>query len=96
MYWGKKNMKIEKIKNVIVLMNNEEEIERYDLQKEINFSGLMKKLLSSNLHEKFILEPYNKKDYSTIENNLISLILEILDKYNSKVDEFETFISNNE
>ena len=86
-------MKIEKRNETLVLSNDGVDIETYELQKEINFSGLMKMLLSNNLQKKFVLDPYEKTDFNDIENNLISTISEILDKYNEKVDELQSYIT---
>lgn len=87
-------MEIIKIDKKIQLKDDSDLIEEYDFQDTINFEKLIKKLLSNNLKQKYIIE--NKiEGMSDEEENLVQLITEIINDYNDKVDEYNNFIEKN-
>ncbi|MDY2887958.1 MAG: hypothetical protein SOU19_00145, partial [Candidatus Caccosoma sp.] len=69
-------------------------IEKYSFNAEINFSGLFNYLLSLNLSTKIELI-INDALFSDEEKNLINLINKIIDSYNEKVDELKQFMEEN-
>ncbi|MCX4364395.1 MAG: hypothetical protein OSJ70_01290 [Bacilli bacterium] len=83
---------IRKEKNVI-LMSEKSEIESYSFDKEINFSGLINFLLNQNLSKQIEIND-TLNDKSEAEENLINIIFELVDDYNSKVKEMKEFVDN--
>lgn len=77
-----------------IVIKDSSEIESYDFDSEINFKKLVNYLLKKNLSEKVDLNVC-VDDLSEAEENLINLIKKIIDDYNDKVDEFETFKAEN-
>lgn len=65
-------------------------IEEYDFESEINFSKLVEYLLNQNLETK-IIHNIQLDGLEESEKVLYSFIKELIDEYNSKVDEFEYF-----
>ncbi len=86
-------MEIFRDKDTIVL-KEQDIIEKYSLNSEINFKGLINYLLKFNLSKKFKLD--NKIDDMTdTEKNLVKLIENIINDYNEKVDELIKFKNDN-
>ena len=85
-------MIIDRIENEIVLKEQEKIVEKYNFEKEINFEELTKTLLKKNLSETINLED-NIKEKEEKEENLIKLIRSIINDYNQKVEEYNTFIA---
>ena len=85
-----KNMEIIKKNEAIQLVENQKIIEEYKFDNEINFSKLMEYLLSLNLSKKITLDDKvsNKK---LEEENLLKIITNIINDYNNKTEELETF-----
>lgn len=79
----------------IVLMANNDEIERYNFSQEINFRKFIEYLLSFNLSAKIEIND-EVEAKSEHEENLIKLINDIKDDYNAKVEELEKFKKENE
>lgn len=79
----------------IVLMANNDEIERYNFSQEINFRKFIEYLLSFNLSTKIEIND-EVEAKSEHEENLIKLINDIKDDYNAKVEELEKFKKENE
>lgn len=85
-------IKIVKEENSISIKNIDANIETYNFVNGINFSELVKFLLNKNLAEKVeIKDMIDEKNEAEI--NLIKIINEIVNEYNSKVDEYTTFIN---
>lgn len=84
-------IKIVKEENSISIKNIDANIETYNFVNEINFSELVKFLLNKNLAENEIKDMIDEKNEAEI--NLIKIINEIVNEYNSKVDEYTTFIN---
>lgn len=86
-------MEIFRDKDAIVL-KEQDIIEKYSLNSEINFKGLINYLLKFNLSKKFKLD--NKiNDMTDTEKNLVKLIESIINDYNEKVDELIKFKNDN-
>ncbi len=83
-------MEIIKKNEAIQLVENQKIIEEYKFDNEINFSKLMEYLLSLNLSKKITLDDKvsNKK---LEEENLLKIITNIINDYNNKTEELETF-----
>ena len=83
-------MEIIKKNKAIQLVENQKVIEEYKFDNEINFSKLMEYLLSLNLSKKITLDDKvsNKK---LEEENLLKIITNIINDYNNKTEELETF-----
>ena len=83
-------MEIIKKNEAIQLVENQKVIEEYKFDNEINFSKLMEYLLSLNLSKKITLDDKvsNKK---LEEENLLKIITNIINDYNNKTEELETF-----
>lgn len=83
-------MEIIKKNEAIQLVENQKVIEEYKFDNEINFSKLMEYLLSLNLSKKITLDDKvsNKK---LEEENLLIIITNIINDYNNKTEELETF-----
>jgi hypothetical protein len=87
---------MELIKNEEIIYLNDENtlIEKYDLNEEINFKGLVDYLLKKNLSSKVMLED-KVEEKTDSEENLIKLINSIINDYNDKVGELEKFKKEN-
>lgn len=86
-------MKITKNDETLILSNEGDVIEKYNLSDEINFKGLATYLLHLNLSNK--VEQINDfEELNENEKTLILIINEIIELYNKKVDELEVFNSS--
>lgn len=83
-------MEIIKKNEVIQLIENQKVIEEYKFDNEINFSKLMEYLLSLNLSKKITLDD-KVSDKKVEEENLLKIITNIINDYNNKTEELETF-----
>ena len=83
-------MEITKKDDIIQLIENQQIIEEYKFDNEINFSKLMEYLLSLNLSKEIKIEDkvLNKKKE---EENLIKIIINIVNDYNRKTEELKKF-----
>lgn len=86
-------MEIKRKNNNLVLFDNNVEIESYCKSSEINFKGLSEYLLTLNLSKK-ISKVNEIDDMEENEKTLLSLINQIIDIYNKKVDELTVFNDN--
>lgn len=81
--------------NICIFYNNNL-IEQYKLTEAIDFKELMKLLINDELSNKFQCIMEENLNPNDEETSLISIINNIIDEYNSKIDEFSTFISTME
>lgn len=86
-------MEIIKDNDKISLYNNEELVETYTFSSDIDFKQLINFLISKNLQEKYTIDK-EFDDKTPEEEGLISLIKDILSDYNKKVDDYKTFLKN--
>lgn len=85
-------MEIIKEQDNIKLYHDKNLIETYNFSKDIDFKELVKFLLNENLKSKYTI---NKEfDDKTPEEGLVSLIKDILNDYNTKVDEYNCFVKS--
>ena len=86
-------MEISRIEDNIVIKNGIDGniIESYSFDKEINFSGLTEYLLKQNLSKEIEL----KNNIADIQENLVNIINQIIESYNSKVKEYKKFLADN-
>ena len=87
-------MEIIKEKQQIILKDDDKIIEKYDLNEEINFKGLMTFLLEKNLSSRVDTQD-KTTDKTDAEENLIKLIQSVINDYNEKVEEFNKFKTEN-
>lgn len=87
---------IDKVNNDIVIYEEKDNyIESYSLEKTITFENLVKFLLNLNLEMKVTInEKCELPSLSSPEKELISIINNIVDDYNQKVEEFNLFKEN--
>ena len=88
-------MEISRIEDNIVIKNciDDNIIESYSFDKEINFSGLTEYLLKQNLSREIELKN-NIADIQEKEQNLFNIINQIIESYNSKVREYKKFLDD--
>lgn len=88
-------MEISRIEDNIVIKNGIDDniIESYSFDKEINFSGLTEYLLKQNLSKEIELKN-NIADIQEKEQNLVNIINQIIEGYNSKVREYKKFLDD--
>ena len=86
-----RNMKIIKEKDNIILKKENDVIEIYNFEQEINFEGFINYLLNLNLSEKIDIKN-EVEDPTETQQNLIKLLENIKDDYNKKVEEFDLFM----
>ena len=84
-------MKIIKEKDNIILKKENDVIEIYNFEQEINFEGFINYLLNLNLSEKIDIKN-EVEDPTENQQNLIKLLENIKDDYNKKVEEFDLFM----
>lgn len=88
-------MQLIKKENSIFLIDNNNEIEEYNFDTEINFSKYIEFLLSKNLSEQVEIEN-SIENPTEAEENLIKIINSIKNDYNSKVEELKKYIEEQE
>ena len=86
-------MKIIKEKDNIILKKENDVIEIYNFEQEINFEGFINYLLNLNLSEKIDIKN-EVEDPTETQQNLIKLLENIKDDYNKKVEEFDLFMKD--
>ena len=84
-------MKIIKEKDNIIQKKENDVIEIYNFEQEINFEGFINYLLNLNLSEKIDIKNEVEEPTET-QQNLIKLLENIKDDYNKKVEEFDLFM----
>ena len=88
-------MIIKRENNSIILYENDNLIEKYELGKEIDFSKLASFLLKKDFSNKVeLIDQVNEKVEQ--ENNIVDFIQKILDDYNKKVDIYKAYLSEHE
>lgn len=85
-------MEIVRDNGKVILKNNTEIVEEYNFKDNIDLKKLVELLLNDNLAHKFALED-KLDDKTTEEENLVSVIKDLIDDYNSKVAEYEEFVT---
>ena len=85
-------MEIVRENGKIILKNNSEVVEEYSFKDNIDLKKLVELLLKDNLTNKFILED-KLGDKAPEEENLVSVIKDLIDDYNGKVAEYEEFVT---
>lgn len=90
-------MEISRLGDIIIIKNiiDNNIIESYSFDKEINFSGLIEYLLKQNLAQEIKLKN-NITDIQEKEQNLFNIINKIITSYNSKVIEYKKFLNDYE
>lgn len=83
-------MEITKNGSKYQLMDSDLVIEEYDFESEINFKKLINYLLNKNLDSK-IENNIKIVDADEAEKVLYSIIKDLIDDYNMKVEEFDEF-----
>ena len=86
-------MEIIKEQATIKLSHDKNLIETYNFSKDIDFKELVKFLLNGNLQNKYTIEK-EFDDKTSEEEGLVSLIKDILNDYNTKVDEYNSFVKS--
>lgn len=84
-------MEIIKEQDDINLYNDKNLIETYNFSKDIDFKELVKFLLNENLKSKYTIDK-EFDDKTPEEEGLVTLIKDILNDYNTKVDEYNNFV----
>lgn len=84
-------LQVKKDENSLVIQNSKRKIERYNQFESIDFKELIKELIVLELQEKIELEIDNFTKNEQ-EEQLISLLSEIVNKYNERVDEYMEFL----
>ena len=84
-------MEIIKEQDDINLYNDKNLIETYNFSKDIDFKELVKFLLNENLKSKYTIDK-EFDDKTPEEEGLATLIKDILNDYNTKVDEYNSFV----
>ena len=84
-------MEIIKEQDNIKLYHDKNLIETYNFSKDIDFKELVKFLLNKNLKSKYTISK-EFDDKTPEEEGLVSLIKDILNDYNTKVDEYNNFV----
>ena len=84
-------MEIIKEQDDINLYNDKNLIETYNFSKDIDFKELVKFLLNENLKIKYTIDK-EFDDKTPEEEGLATLIKDILNDYNTKVDEYNNFV----
>lgn len=84
-------MEIIKEQDNINLYNDKNLIETYNFSKDIDFKELVKFLLNENLKCKYTIDK-EFDDKTPEEEGLVSLVKDILNDYNTRVDEYNGFV----
>lgn len=88
-------LKVIKKEDYLEILKNEESIETYKMTETIDFSLLMKDLISLELKEKIEFE-CDDSTFTEQDKTLYSLLCEIKENYNKNVDEFAIFKKDSE
>ncbi len=75
----------------IVLKHNLQIVEEYNFKENIDLKKFIEFLLKDNLTNEFTFED-KLEEKTTEEENLVSVIKGLIDDYNSKVQEFQKFV----
>lgn len=86
-------MEIVRENDKIVLKHNSEIVEEYNFKENIDLKKLVELLLKDNLTNKFSFED-KLGEKTTEEENLVSVVKGLISDYNSKVQEYEAFVAN--
>lgn len=84
-------LKIIKLEDSIEIKNGEDQIEQYKMTETIDFNKLMNFLIGLELSEKIDYDCDSSK-FDDQDKTLYSLLCDIKDNYNAKVDEYNTFV----
>ena len=85
-------VEIKRVHNNISVYYNNQLIEQYKLTEAIDFKGLMKLLIADELTNKFEYKIEDGLKLNDEEKTLISIIENIIDEYNGKINEFNEFV----
>ncbi len=85
-------VEIKRVHNNISVYYNNQLIEQYKLTEAIDFKGLMKLLIADELTNKFEYKIEDGLKLNDEEQTLISIIENIIDEYNGKINEFNEFV----
>ena len=85
-------VEIKRVHNNISDYYNNQLIEQYKLTEAIDFKGLMKLLIADELTNKFEYKIEDGLKLNDEEQTLISIIENIIDEYNGKINEFNEFV----
>lgn len=85
-------MEIVRKNGKIVLKHNLQIVEEYNFKENIDLKKFIEFLLKDNLTSEFTFED-KLEEKTTEEENLVSVIKELIDDYNKKVQEFQKFVS---
>ncbi|MDK2899307.1 MAG: hypothetical protein PWQ10_494 [Patescibacteria group bacterium] len=85
-------MEIVRESGKIILKNSDGIVEEYNFKDNIDLKKLVELLLGDNLTHTFTLKD-KLDDKTTEEENLVSVIKDLIDDYNSKVTEYGEFIA---
>lgn len=86
-------MEIKRMNNNISLYNENLLIEEYKLTEAIDFRSLMNFLIKDELSNKYKLICDEDLNLNEEEHGLISIIKTIIEEYNMKIDEFDSFVN---
>lgn len=84
-------MEIVRENGKIVLKHNLQIVEEYNFKENIDLKKFIEFLLKDNLTNEFTFED-KLEEKTTEEENLVSVIKGLIDDYNSKVQEFQKFV----
>lgn len=84
-------MEIVRENGKIVLKHNLQIVEEYNFKENIDLKKFIEFLLNDNLTNNFTFED-KLEEKTTEEENLVSVIKGLIDDYNSKVQEFQAFV----
>lgn len=86
-------LKIIKLEDSIEIKNGDVQIEQYKMTETIDFGKLMNFLIGLELKEKIDYE-CDCSGFDDQEKTLYSLLCDIKDNYNKKVEEYEAFVKS--
>lgn len=84
-------MEIVRENGKIVLKHNLQIVEEYNFKENIDLKKFIEFLLKDNLTNEFTFKD-KLEEKTTEEENLVSVIKGLIDDYNSKVQEFQAFV----
>ena len=85
-------MEIKRIDNNLVLYDGDEQIETYELGKEIDFSKLVNFLIEKDFETPIVLSN-TIEDKTEQEQNIVSFVEKIVEDYNKKTEKYKLFLS---